>query len=193
MTNDDKHLAALRTYWKQHQAFPAMAKMCPVVGLASSSSIFALVGRLTEAGYLVRVEGRIAPARKFFARPLLGPVRAGLPQPAAQSEPDVITLDDYLIDEPNRTALHRVRGDSMRDVGILDGDLVAVENNAPSSPGDIVLAVVDEEMTVKTLRRDPDGGAYFLEAANPAFEPIRPKSSLEILGVVVSVARRVRK
>jgi repressor LexA len=190
--NDDKHLAALRTYWKRNQTFPSMKKLCEVVGLASSSSIFALVGRLTEAGYLERVEGRIAPARKFFARPLLGPVRAGLPQVATQSEPDVLTLDDYLIDQPNRTSLHRVRGDSMRDVGILDGDLVAVEQNAPCSPGDIVLAVVDEEMTVKTLRREPEG-AYFLEAANPTFLPIRPKASLEILGVVVSVARRVRK
>jgi repressor LexA len=189
--NDDKYLAALRTYWKRHQAFPAMAKMCTVVGLSSSSSIFALVGRLTKAGYLERVEGRIAPTRRFFARPLLGPVRAGLPQPASQCEPEVLTLDDYLIDEPNRTSLHKVRGDSMRDLGILDGDLVAVEQNAPCAPGDIVLAVVDDEMTVKTLRRESNGG-YFLEAANPAFQPIRPTSSLEILGVVVSVARRIR-
>lgn len=190
--NDDNYLAALRTYWKRYQTFPAMAKMCAVVGLSSSSSIFALVGRLTKAGYLERVEGRIAPSRRFFARPLLGPVRAGLPQPASQAEPEVITLDDYLIDEPNRTSMHKVRGDSMRDLGIFDGDLVAVEQNAPSAPGDVVLAVVDDEMTVKTLRRDA-GGAYFLEAANPAFQPIRPKSSLEILGVVVSVSRRVRK
>jgi SOS-response transcriptional repressor LexA len=80
----------------------------------------------------------------------------------------------------------------MRDLGILDGDLVAVEQNAPCAPGDIVLAVVDEEMTVKTLRRELSG-AYFLEAANSAFQPIRPKSSLEILCVVVSVARRLRK
>ncbi len=192
MNNDEKYLAALRTYWKRHQTFPSMAKMCEVVGLSSSSSIFALVGRLTDAGYLERVEGRIAPSKRFFARPLLGPVRAGLPQLAPQTEPEVLTLDDYLIDEPNRTSLHKVRGDSMRDLGILEGDLVAVEQNAPCAPGDIVLAVVDDEMTVKTLRREPTG-AYFLEAANSAFQPIRPKSSLEILGVVVSVARRLRK
>ena len=190
--NDDKYLEALRTYWRRHQTFPSMAKMCDVVGLSSTSSIFALVGRLTKAGYVERVDGRIAPSRRFFARPLLGPVRAGLPQPESQCEPEVLSLDDYLIDEPNRTSLHRVRGDSMRDLGILEGDLVAVEKNAPCAPGDIVLAIVDNEMTVKTLRREPKG-AYFLEAANPAFVPIRPTSSLEIVGVVVSVARRVRK
>ena len=132
------------------------------------------------------------PTKRFFARPLLGTVRAGQPQPADQSEPEVITLDDFLIDQPNRTSLHKVRGDSMRDAGILEGDLVAVEHNAPSAPGDIVVAVVDGEITVKTLRRDDDG-KFFLEAANAAYGPIRPKASLEVLGVVMSVCRRVRR
>ena len=189
---DDKHLAALRTYYKQTGAFPSMPRLCDVLGLSSTSSVFALVGRLTKAGYLDRVDGRIVPTKLFLARPLLGSVRAGQPQPADQSEPAVLTLDDYLVDEPNRTSLHRVRGDSMRDAGILEGDLVAVEHNAPAGPGDIVVAVVDGDITVKTLRRDADG-KYFLEAANPAYGPIRPKSSLELLGVVVSVCRRVRR
>jgi len=80
----------------------------------------------------------------------------------------------------------------VRDAGILEGDLVAVEHNAPSGPGDIVVAVVDGELTVKTLRRDAED-KFYLEAANPAYEPIRPKTSMEILGVVVSVCRRVRR
>ena len=119
-------------------------------------------------------------------------VRAGQPQPADQSEPDFLTLDDYLIDDPNRTSLHKVRGDSMRDAGILEGDLVVVEHNSPTKPGDIVVAVVDSELTVKTLRADAKG-AYFLEAANPAYEPIYPRTSLELLGIVISVVRRLRR
>jgi repressor LexA len=189
---DTKHLAALRTYWKRHNTFPAMAKLCDVLGLSSTSSVFAAVGRLTEAGYLERVDGRIAPTKKFFSRPVLGPVRAGLPQPVSQEQPDVLTLDDYLIDDPNRTSLHRVRGESMRDAGILEGDLVVVEHNAPTKPGDIVVACVDNELTVKTLRLNAHG-AYFLEAANPAFKPIEPRTSLEVLGVVIGVVRRVRR
>lgn len=189
---DDKHLASLRTYWKRNQTFPPMARLTEVVGLASKSSVFALVGRLTDAGFLERVDGRIAPTRKFFARPLLGSVRAGHPQPATEPEPEVLTLDDYLIDDPNRTSLHRVRGDSMRDAGILEGDIVAVEYRAPAGPGDIVLAVVDGELTVKTLRRDPDG-PFWLEAAHPDYAPIRPNTSLEVVGVVVSLARRIRR
>lgn len=189
---DDKHLATLRDYYKRVGAFPSTPKLCEVLGLSSTSSVFALIGRLTAAGYVERTDGRVVPTKRFFARPLLGSVGAGQPQPADQSEPEVVTLDDFLIDQPNRTSLHRVRGDSMRDVGILEGDLVAVEQNAPTAPGDIVVAVVDGDITVKTLRRD-DEGKFYLEAANPAYAPIRAKTSLEILGVVVSVCRRVRR
>lgn len=189
---DDKHLVTLRDYYKRVGAFPSTPKLCEVLGLSSTSSVFALIGRLSAAGYVERTEGRVVPTKRFFARPLLGSVRAGQPQPADQSEPEVITLDDYLIDQPNRTSLHKVRGDSMRDVGILEGDLVAVEQNAPTAPGDIVVALVDGEITVKTLRRD-DEGKFYLEAANPAYPPIRAKTSLEVLGAVVSVCRRVRR
>src|SRR3990170_5328645 len=107
---DKEHLAHLQRYWKQNKAFPAMAKLCEVVGLSSSASVFGMVGRLTDAGYLQRVDGRIAPGKKFFSRPLLGTVRAGTPQQASQEPGDVLTLDDYLIDRPDRTSLHRVRG-----------------------------------------------------------------------------------
>lgn len=189
---DDKHLATLRAYYKGTGAFPSMPRLCEVLGLASTSSVFALVGRLSKAGFLKRVDGRIVPTKLFFARPLLGSVRAGHPQPADQAEPEVLTLDDYLIDDPNRTSLHKVRGDSMRDAGILEGDLVVVEHNAPAAPGDIVVAVVDGEMTVKTLRRTSEG-RFYLEAANPAYPEIHPKTSLEVLGVVVSVCRRMRR
>ena len=189
---DDKHLATLRDYYKRVGAFPSTPKLCEVLGLSSTSSVFALIGRLSAAGYVERTDGRVVPTKRFFARPLLGSVRAGQPQPADQSEPEVVTLDDYLIDQPNRTSLHKVRGDSMRDAGILEGDLVAVEQNAPTAPGDIVVALVDGEITVKTLRRDDDG-KFYLEAANPAYGPIHAKTSLEILGVVVSVCRRVRR
>src|SRR5487761_2356876 len=181
---DEQYLAKLRTYWKRHQAFPSMAKLAEVMGLATASSVFGVVNRLTESGFLERVEGRIAPTRKFFARPLLGSVRAGQPEPATQDEPEVLTVDDYLIDDPNRTAFIKVRGDSMKDAGLMDGDLAVVETNAATKAGDIVVAVVDGDITVKTLRLDRKG-QFFLEPANPAYEPIRPRGSLEIVGVVI--------
>ncbi len=189
---DTQYLALLRTYWKRHQAFPSMAKLCDVLGLSSTASVFALVGRLGDAGFLDRVEGRIAPTKKFFARPLLGAVRAGLPQPVPQEQPELITLDDYLIDDPNRTSLIKVRGDSMKDAGIFEGDLVIVEHNAPTKPGDTVVACVDDELTVKTLQVDP-AGKFFLQPENAAYSPIVPRTSLEVLGLVIGVVRRTRR
>ena len=191
MATDEQHLASLRTYWKANNAFPSMSKLCGVVGLASPSGVFELVGRLTDAGYLQRVEGRIAPTKKFFSRPVLGPVRAGSPQPEAQDAYELLTIDDYLVDDPNRTVLCRVRGDSMNGAGLLDGDLVVLQKNTPTSPGDIVVAVVDGEVTVKYLRSSR--GKYWLEAANPDYPPIKPAGSLEILGVVVGSLRRYRR
>ena len=192
MTNsDEQYLARLRTHWKRHQAFPSMARLCDVVGLSSTSSVFALIARLVDAGFLERVDGRIAPTRGFFARPVLSPVRAGLPEPALPETDEALTIDDYLIDDPNRTSLHKVRGDSMKEVGILEGDLVVVEHNTPTRVGDIVVAWVDNELTVKTLRADAQG-RYYLQPANAAYSPIVPKVSLEILGVVIGVVRRLR-
>lgn len=183
MASDEQHLMALRTYWKANKAFPPMAKLCEVVGLSSTASVFQLVSRLTEAGYLARVDGRIAPTKKFFARPLLGKVRAGGPQLESQEGIEFVTLDDYLIDDPNRTVLCRVSGDSMVDAGLLDGDIVVVQQYCPTAPGDIVVAVVDGEITVKFLRLTR--GRFWLEPANPEYSPIHPAGSLEIFGVVV--------
>lgn len=187
---EDRHLGALRAHWKRHKTFPSMAKLTEVLGLSSTGGVFKALGRLVDAGFLERVDGRIAPTKKFFALPLLGTVRAGLPQPADQSEGyDVVSVEDYLVDHPERTSFCRVKGDSMRDAGLLDGDMVVVEENSPTKPGDIVVAVVDNQVTVKYLRTDKATG-WRLEPANPAYEVIKPVGSLEVLGVVVGSFRR---
>lgn len=188
--SDLQHLNALRTHWKAQKAFPSMAKLTEVLGLASTGGVFKALGRLVDAGYLERVEGRIAPTKKFFALPLLGTVRAGLPQPADQDEGyDVVSIEDYLVDHPERTSFCRVKGDSMRDAGLMDGDMVVVEANAPTKPGDIVVAVVDNQLTVKYLRTDKSK-QWRLEPANSAYDVIIPTGSLEVLGVVVGSFRR---
>ena len=83
--SDQQHLDALRRYWRESKAFPSMAKLADVLGLASAGGVFKVVGRLVDAGFLERVEGRIAPASAFFALPVLGKVRAGLPQAEDQT------------------------------------------------------------------------------------------------------------
>jgi repressor LexA len=188
---DNKHLNALRVYWKEHKAFPSMAKLADVLGLSSSGGVFKVVGRLVDAGFLERVDGRIAPSRDFFALPLLGKVRAGLPQLEDQSAGlESLGVEDYLIRHPERTVFCRIRGDSMKDAGMLDGDLVVVERNRPTKSGDIVVALVDNELTVKYLYPLKGSSGWVLKPANPDYPDILAQQSLEVLGVVVGLFRR---
>ena len=105
------------------------------------------------AGYIDSTpDKRLAPTRRFFERPLAeSPVHAGMPNPVEDAPADALTIDDYLIERPSQTVLIRVKGDSMMDAGILDGDLVVVEKTAAAKRGDIVVAIVDGQFTLKTL------------------------------------------
>jgi len=189
--SDQKHLNALRIHWKEHKAFPSMAKLADVLGLASSGGVFKVIGRLVDAGFLERVDGRIAPTRAFFALPVMGQVRAGLPQEQDQSAGlEMVGVEDYLIQNPERTVFCRVRGDSMKDAGMLDGDMVVVERNRPTKAGDIVVALVDNELTVKYLHPLKGSGGWVLKPANPDYPDIVAQQSLEVLGVVVGLFRR---
>lgn len=188
---DNKHLNALRQYWKEHKTFPSMARLADVLGLSSSGGVFKVIGRLVDAGFLERVDGRIAPTRDFFALPVLGKVRAGLPQEEDQTSGlEMVGVEDYLIRQPERTVFCRVRGDSMKDAGMLDGDMLVVERNRPTKPGDIVVALVDNEMTVKYLH-PLKGGGWVLKPANVDYPDIMAQQSLEIVGVVVGTFRRL--
>lgn len=190
--SDLTHLSALRAHWKRHKAFPSMAKLTEVLGMASTGGVFKALNRLVDAGYLERVDGRMAPTPKFFARPVMGTARAGLPQPQSQEDGfEVLSIDDYLVDHPERTSLCRVRGDSMKDAGLLEGDIVVVESNTLPRPGNVVVAVVDGQVTIKTLAQGA-GGTWVLEPANPIYGPIVAEASLEVLGVVVGSFRKMR-
>ena len=132
MSNDRSYLGALQDYYARHRALPSYASIGSLLGLRSKSSVAALVARMKLAGYLESTpDRRLAPTKRFFARALAsGFVRAGLPDAIADDEPDAVTLDDYLIERPSQTVLVRVKGDSMMDAGIFEGDLVVVEKRA---------------------------------------------------------------
>lgn len=120
------------------------------------------------------------------------PVRAGFPSPADDYLDDAISLDGYLISDPAATFLVRVRGDSMRGAGIDEGDLLVVDKGLTANHGDIVIAVLDGEFTVKRLHRVR--GRCALIAENPAYPPIRlaDGQELEVWGVVRGCVKRFR-
>lgn len=190
---DDAHLGRLRDYYAQHGSLPSYAGLGAVVGFRAKNAAFKLAGRLQEAGYLRSAPGgKLAPTQRFFGLPLVAPtVRAGVPEAIeAQEAAEQVTLDGYLIDVPSRTVLIRVKGDSMRDAGILEGDLAAVERSETAQAGELVVAIVDGEFTLKELAFE--GGQPVLLPRNPAHKPIRPEGTLQIFGVVRGIVRRYR-
>lgn len=122
--------------------------------------------------------------------PLVGSVRAGFPSPAEDLGAQPIDLTRELISHPQATFLLRARGTSMVEAGIFDNDILVVDRAIPPRHGQIVVAVLEGEFTVKTLIRR--GASVRLQAANPAFADIvpAPGQSLEIWGVVTAAIRQ---
>jgi SOS regulatory protein LexA len=191
MSNDRSYLTALQDYYARYRALPSYASIGGLLGLKSKSSVAALVARLKLAGFLDSTpDRRLAPTRRFFARPLAeSPVRAGMPEAVDDADADALTIDDYLIEHPSQTVLIRVKGDSMMDAGIFDGDLVVVEKRPAAHKGDIVVAIVDNQFTLKRLEQEQ--GRYVLKAENKAYPVIRPEGALEIFGVMVGLVRKL--
>ena len=133
--------------------------------------------------------GLPAPAIPLPGWPLLArPVPAGFPSPADDYAEERIDFNRYLVAEPEATFLVRATGDSMLGFGIHDGDLVVVERSKAAKAGDFVIAIVDDEFTLKELATEK--GRFVLKPHNKAYPVIRPKGSLEIFGVMVGLVRR---
>jgi len=189
MENDTAYLAKLQDYFADHSVLPPYSTIVGLLGFKSKSPVAALVARLKLQGYLESTpEKRLKPGRRFFERPIFDSVRAGTPSPAGDSRYDTLTIDEYLVSHPSSTVLVTVKGDSMIDAGIMPGDTVVVEKRGPANVGDMVIAIVDNEFTLKTLGREK--GRFVLIPANPAYPVIRPQGELEIFGIVVGQFRK---
>lgn len=188
---DDIYLAKLQDYYADNSVLPPYSTIMSLLGFKSKSPVTALVARLKLQGFLESTpEKRLKPGKRFFERPIFESVRAGLPSMAGDSSYDTLTIDEYLVASPSNTVLVTVKGESMIDAGIMPGDVVVVEKRGPANVGDMVIAIVDNEFTLKTLGREK--GEFVLLPANPAFPVIRPKGNLEIFGIVVGQFRKYK-
>ena len=191
MADDGQYLGRLQDYYAKHRVLPSYARIGALAGLSSKASVAEMVLRLKTEGFLESTpDRRLKPGRRFFERALAESVRAGLPSPAADTAPEALTIDEHLVANPSRTILVKVKGDSMIDAGILDGDTVVVEKRATADVGDIVVAILENEFTLKRLARDK--GRVVLKPENKAYPVIRPGDDLEIFGVVVGQFRSYR-
>jgi len=191
MPDDGQYLGRLQDYYARHRVLPSYARIGALVGLASKASVAEMVMRLKAEGFLESTpDRRLKPGKRFFVRALAESVRAGMPSPAADTAPQALSIDEHLVANPSRTLLVKVKGDSMIDAGILDGDTVVVEKRVAANVGDIVVAIVDNEFTLKRLAREK--GRIVLRPENKAYPVIRPQGELEIFGVVVGQFRSYR-
>lgn len=192
MGNDTDYLAKLQDYYADHKTLPSFALIARMLGFKSKNAVTALVARLKLQGYLDSApDKRLKPGSRFFERMIAdSTVRAGYPSSAAGAGHDTLTIDDYLVERPSQTVLVTVKGDSMIDAGIMPDDVVVVEKRQMANVGDMVIAIVDNEFTLKTLGREK--GEYVLIPANKAYPTLRPRGRLEIFGVVVGQFRKYK-
>jgi repressor LexA len=189
MGNDGQYLSKLQDYYAKHRVLPSYSAIGALVGLRSKASVAEMLMRLKVEGFVQSTpDHRLKPGRRFFERQMAEHVRAGNPRPAFDSGHETLSIDEYLVSNPSRTVLIRVKGDSMIDAGIHSGDTVVVEKRTSSNVGDIVVAIIDNEFTLKRLGREK--GQLVLRPENKAYPVIRPEGNLEIFGVVVGQFRK---
>jgi repressor LexA len=149
-----------------------------------------MVGRLKAERFLDSApDRRLTPGRRFFERPFVeAPVRAGAPNSGDDPEIGSLDVNDYLVRNPAATFLVPVKGDSMIDAGIRDGDIVVVEKTRSANDGQIVVASVGGDVTVKRLRFER--GKPVLQPENRSHSAIHPTGEFSVLGIVVGLVRR---
>ncbi|MGZ6193318.1 MAG: transcriptional repressor LexA [Syntrophales bacterium] len=185
----EKNIAA---FFRENRRMPTYSEMLHVLGVRSKSVVYFWVNKLLAKGLLEKdARGYLRPTRRSLGLPMVGEVAAGFPSPAEEELRDVISFDEYLIARPGASFLLTVSGDSMIGAGIMAGDLVIVEKEREPRSGDIVIAEVDGEWTIKYFRKE--GRNTILEAANPKYKTIRPKSQLRIGGIVAAVIRKYHR
>lgn len=191
MADDGQYLAKLRDYYTRHRVLPSYSRIGSLVGLSSKASVAQMVQRLKGEGFLESSpDRRLKPGPRFFERPFAGSkVAAGLPGTVADDLQDNVAIDQELVRHPSRTVLVTVKGDSMIDAGLLPGDKVIVERRHTADEGDIVVAIVESESTIKRLVKER--GRFILKPENKAYPVLRPEP-VEIVGVVVGSFRKYR-
>jgi len=193
-TKDSLYFSRLQDYYANWKSIPSYASLCEILGISSKSYVKSILDRLCRAGLIERTpDGVWIPTRQFFARPLAeSTVQAGYPVSVTATQTnDYFIIDEMLIDTPSLTTMITVKGDSMIDAAIHDGDIAVVEKRNFANVGDIVVAIVDDEFTLKTL--DKEDGQFILRPANAAYSVIYPQGSLEIFGVLVGLIRKYRR
>jgi repressor LexA len=178
-------------FYKAQKRMPSYKEIAEILGYKSKSAAQYAINKLIDNGFLEKdSKGKLIAKKPLLSYPLLGSVKAGFPSAAEEELQDNISFDNFLISKPEATYLVTVSGDSMIEAGIMPGDIVVVERGLTPKNGDIVIAQVDGEWTMKYFEKI--GQEVKLIPANKNYPVITPQKELSIGGVVVSTVRKYK-
>lgn len=179
----------LISFYQKNKRMPSYAEVATIFGYKSKNASTKLIQKLIDEGFVTKdTTGKILPGKLFYEVRVLGSVKAGFPSPAEEELQDTMSLNDFLIEKKEATYLLDVDGDSMIDAHIVDGDMVIAERATSAKDGQIVIAEIDGEFTMKYFRKKD--GKVWLEPANKKYKPIYPEQELKITAIVKGVIRK---
>ena len=187
----------INLYYKENDVFPTYEEMKDALNIKSKSSIHKLISSIEERGFIERIphKARALQLKDNFTNnqkklPFLGRIAAGNPIEAIANSFEHISVPDYLIKNNGDHYTLEVVGDSMKDEGILNGDIVVIKKNESANTGQIVVALIDEnEVTLKKYRSYKNSIA--LEPANKNYKTrIFGRERVSIQGILVGLIRK---
>lgn len=178
----------LEIFYENNKRMPTYSEMLGLFDFKSKNAVFRIVEKLIEGGLVAKDHlGRLIPSETFGEIPKLGLVKAGFPSEVEELQ-DTVNLDDFLIGNKSLTYMLEVDGDSMIDAHIEKGDTILVEKTNQAKDGDIVIAEIDGEFTLKYFRCAQ--AKVWLEPANKNFKSIYPTQSLNVIAKLKAVIRK---
>ncbi len=177
-------------FYKKHRRMPGYKEIMKLVGFKSKNAVYKLLNKMVDDEIIDKdSEGRLTPMKIFGQVPLLGLVEAGIPTMAEADQSESLSIDEYFLgDKKGPTYLLEVKGDSMIDEGIREGDLVLAERRGDPKDGDIVIAEVDGGWTMKYFKKK--GNLVYLKPANKNYSPIYPQYDMKVAAIVRGVIRK---
>lgn len=179
------------SFYKDNRRVPGYNEIMSLLGFKSKNAVYKLLNKLVEDGIFEKdSRGKLSPRSLVGEVPILGLVEAGIPTVAEESMLDTASIEEFLLgDSKDNTYMLEVKGESMIEAHIAEGDMVLVERADRAKVGDIVIAEVDGGWTMKYYRLDKHGRPY-LQPANKHFKPIYPEYDLKIAAIVKAVIRK---
>ena len=189
----DTAIKRIRSFYRKQGRVPSYEEMAGLFRFASKRSVFRLIEKLVDAGLIEKdSRGHVSIGHTTFPLPVLGMIPAGIPIDAEEQQlGETYSIGKHLMKHQESAFVLIVKGDSMEEEGIKDGDAVIVDKKLEPRENDVVVASVDGEFTLKYLKKI--NGEYCLVPGNPKYKTIYPRNELTIDGVVINVIRTYYK